>query len=311
MLFAIFLRTLSTWLSRHTPLSTSWALACVVALLVSSIALGVWLRAPRIAAEVEHLVLVLPEAVRELERRGAQYTWGQYLLQEVNVFTGWMPRGDSPLARATGIFSTTLSVLTNVVIILIVGLYLAVDPHPYTRGLVRLVPLGHRPRAHEVLSALGTTLWWWLVDRLFSMTVIGVLSTVALWWLGVPLALTLGILAALLTFIPTIGPVLAMVPPALLAFSQSPRQALYVILVYLGIQAVETYLITPLVQQRAVSLPPVLTIAGLLVGSVLFGFLGLLLAAPLVAVTLVLVRMLYIEDVLGDTEARQQPVDQD
>lgn len=133
------------------------------------------------------------------------------------------------------------------------------------------------------------------------MAVIGVLTTLGLWLLGVPLALTLGILAALLEFIPNFGPILSAVPAVLLALMESPRLALWVILLYLGIQAAESYLITPLVQRRLASLPPVLVIVSQILGGVLFGFLGFALATPLLAFALVLVKRLYIEDRLGDS----------
>jgi predicted PurR-regulated permease PerM len=134
-----------------------------------------------------------------------------------------------------------------------------------------------------------------------SMIVVGLLTAVGLWALGMPLALTLGLLAALLTFIPNLGPTLAVVPAALLALLQSPTKSLYVILLYLVIQAVESYLLIPLVQRQAVSLPPALTITAQVLLGILVGGFGLVLATPLTAAVMVLVRMLYIEDALGDS----------
>jgi predicted PurR-regulated permease PerM len=115
-----------------------------------------------------------------------------------------------------------------------------------------------------------------------------------------PLALTLGLLAGLLSFIPNIGPILSFVPAGLLAIPQGFSQVLYVGLLYIGIQTVESYVITPPMQRRMVSLPPALTISAQVILGVLFGFLGLLLATPLAAAVLVLVKMLYLEDVLGE-----------
>jgi predicted PurR-regulated permease PerM len=131
--------------------------------------------------------------------------------------------------------------------------------------------------------------------------VIGVLTALGLWLLGVELALTLGLLAALLTFIPNLGPVLALVPAVLLALMHSPTRALYVTLLYLAIQTVESYVLTPLVQRRTVSLSPALTITAQVALGVLLGGLGLVLATPLTILLLVLIQMLYIEDTLGDS----------
>lgn len=134
------------------------------------------------------------------------------------------------------------------------------------------------------------------------MIVIGVLTAIGLWLLGVPMAVTLALIAALLTFIPNIGPILAVVPAALLALLQSPMQVVYVCLLYFGIQTFESYLLTPLVQRRTVSLPPALTIFAQVLAAVLLGGLALSLATPMAAALVVLVRMLYLEDVLGDRE---------
>lgn len=132
------------------------------------------------------------------------------------------------------------------------------------------------------------------------MAVIGVLTGFALWMIGVPLALMLGLLAGVLNFVPYIGPLLSFVPAALLALMQAPPLVVWVLALYVAIQALESYLVTPLVAQRSVSLPPALTITAQVLLGVVFGWLGLLLATPLTAVVLVLVQMLYLEDVLGE-----------
>lgn len=213
-----------------------------------------------------------------------------------------MPDRPDVLAKATGVVSNTLGALANVLIVLVFGIYLAADPEVYLGGLARLFPKGRRARVREVLLAVGSTLRWWLIGKFLSMVVIGVLTAIGLWLLGVPMAVTLALIAALLTFIPNIGPILAVVPAALLALLQSPMQVVYVCLLYFGIQTFESYLLTPLVQRRTVSLPPGLTIFAQVLAAVLLGGLALALATPMAAALVVLVRMLYLEDVLGDRE---------
>jgi predicted PurR-regulated permease PerM len=200
----------------------------------------------------------------------------------------------------THIFSTTFGALAGFIVILFIGLYMAVAPTLYTEGVIRLVPIAKRGRAREILQALGHTLRWWLLGRGVSMLMVGLLTAAGLWLIGVPLALTFGLLAALLTFVPYLGPILSAIPPTLLALTQQPQQALYVILLYISIQGVESYLLTPLVQERTVSLPPALTITAEVLSGILLGGLGVILATPLVAAALVLVQMLYIEDTLGE-----------
>ncbi len=132
------------------------------------------------------------------------------------------------------------------------------------------------------------------------MSVVGIATSIGLWSLGIPFAATLGLLSGILTFIPNFGPILAAVPAILLGLSHGPMSALYVTLLYVGIQAVESNLLTPLIQQRNVKLPPVLNVGFQVLLGVLFGVPGLIVAAPLAVVAMVCTRRFYVEDYLGD-----------
>ncbi len=300
VLLAVFLRGLSDVVSTHTPLSAGWAMVVVVVALVAVIAVGGWLLAPLVANQVDQLSAEIPTAAGQLRQRVEHFRWGRRLLAQVPAPADLAPRTGNLVSRVTGVFSTALGALVNSVIVLFTGLYVAAEPGLYRSGLVHLVPVAKRKRAQEILSAVAYALRSWEVGTLISMTVVGVLTWLGLWLLGVPLALTLGLIAGLLEFIPNLGPILSGVPAVLLALVQGPTQALYVVLLYLAIQTFESYLLTPLVQKHAVSLPPALTISVLALGGILFGFLGLLLAVPLAAAAMVAVKMIYVEDILGD-----------
>lgn len=300
VLLAVFLRGLSDLLSKRSNLSAGWSLAIVTLTIVAVLAGTMWLLTPRISAQVDQFSEYLPRAVGQLETRISQYGWGRRMIAEVPNLADVMAGRGGVLARATGVFSGVLGGIVNVLIVLSIGLYLAAEPRLYSNGLVRLVPVRQRPRAREVLDALSHTLWRWLVGRAILMLLNGVLTAFGLWLLGVPLALTLGILAGVMNFVPNIGPVIAGVPAVLIALMQSPQQALYVLILYVVLQSVDGYVLTPLVQRRTVELPPVLTITAQVLLGVLLGTLGLLFATPLTAAALVLVKMLYVEDVLGD-----------
>jgi predicted PurR-regulated permease PerM len=128
----------------------------------------------------------------------------------------------------------------------------------------------------------------------------GGLTTIGLWILGVPLAFTLGVLAGILNFVPNFGPWIAAIPAVLVAFLQGPQQALYVGLLYIALQSIDGYILTPIVDRRSVELPPVLTIVAQVLLGLAFGFVGILLASPLTAVAMILIKTLYVEDLLGD-----------
>jgi predicted PurR-regulated permease PerM len=191
--------------------------------------------------------------------------------------------------------SQTMAVVGGVLLILFMAIYIGAEPDVYRRGLMLLFPLRVRAGSGEVLSAVATVLRKWLVTQLIAMVTIGTVSTIALLILGVKAPFALGLLAGLLEFIPTIGPLLSAVPAIAMGFLDSPEKALTVGLVYWGIQFVENNLLIPLLMKGGVNVPPVLTILAQALLTVLFGFLGLMVAVPLTATVIVVVRMLYVE----------------
>jgi predicted PurR-regulated permease PerM len=198
------------------------------------------------------------------------------------------------------VFSSTVAVLASLILILVVAIYVAAEPELYHRGLLHLFPHAMRHRAGEVLSETATLLRRWLATQLVAMVTIGMLTTVALLWLGVRAAVGLGIIAGLLEFIPYVGPILSAVPAVAMGFLTSPQTALYVVLAYTAIQQTESHILIPLLMKRGLDLPPVVTIVAQTVMGLVFGFLGLLVAMPLVGVAMVLIKMLYVQDVVGD-----------
>jgi predicted PurR-regulated permease PerM len=187
------------------------------------------------------------------------------------------------------------NVLSFAVVIIIATVYAVAQPAPLINGFVALFPAGRRQRVREILREVYETLQRWFLGQLASMTIIGVLSTVALSLIGIPFALLLGILSGLVSFIPFVGPAISVIPPILLALLGDPIDALWVVLAYVVIQTVESYLVYPLVMSRAVSLHPAVVMFALLIMGTLFGFVGVLLAVPLVTALHVLLRELWIE----------------
>ncbi len=196
--------------------------------------------------------------------------------------------------------SSTVAVLTGLFLILILSIYIGSNPGLYHKGLLHLFPHAARPRAKQVLTAVGITLRRWLMAQLVAMLVIGTVTTITLKLLGIKAALPLGIIAGLLEFIPMVGPILSAVPAVAMGFLDSPQKALFVVLAYVGIQFFENHFLIPMLMKEGVDLPPVVTIIGLAMMSVVFGFLGMLVAVPLLAAVMVTVKLLYVEDVVGD-----------
>jgi len=199
-----------------------------------------------------------------------------------------------------GFLSSTISVFAGLVLILVLSIYIGADPDTYHDGLMKLFPRPWRNRAGEVLTAISLALRKWLVTQLIAMMVIGVVSTIVLLILGVNAAVPLGVIAGLLEFVPTVGPILSALPAIAMGFVDSPQKALAVIVAYIAIQQMENYLLIPFLMREGVDLPPALTIIAQAVMALIFGFLGLLCAVPLLAASMVAVKMLYVQDVVGE-----------
>ena len=204
---------------------------------------------------------------------------------------------------ATQIGMVALGVATNVLLLVVIGLFLAAAPATYREGLVQLVPIRHRPRAEQVLFRLASALRWWLLGQMVSMVVLGVATAIGLRLFSVPFWLPLALITAVFTFVPFIGPLAAGVLVVGVSLGQGLETALWVMVLFLVLQNVEGLFLTPMIQQRAVRIPPAVLIGTQVVLGALLGIPGLILAAPIAAAGLVLVKMLYVEDALGDRPA--------
>jgi len=193
------------------------------------------------------------------------------------------------------VISSTLAVAAGIVLVLFLAIYLAIDPGIYRRGLLYLVPPETRPRADKMLGAIATTLRKWLVTQLIAMIVIGVVTTSVLLALKVRAAIPLGILAGLLEFVPTLGPILSAIPAIAMGFVDSPEKALFVTIAYVGIQFIENHLLIPILMKEGIDLPPALTIVAQALMAIVFGILGLLVAVPLLATVMIGARMVTSE----------------
>jgi len=196
--------------------------------------------------------------------------------------------------------SSTFEVVAGLLLVIFMSIYIAVDPRLYRNGMLHLVPHQGRERAGEVLSAIAVVLRKWLVTQLIAMVAIFAVTTIVLFALRVKAALALGVIAGFFEFIPTIGPILSSLPGIAMGFLDSPEKAAYVAVAYMGVQFLENHLLIPLLMKGGVDLPPALTVITQALMALLFGFLGLMCAVPLLAASVVAVKMLYVESVEGD-----------
>ncbi len=289
VLVAIFLRTCACAVHKRTGVSAGWSLAVVIAAILITLGGIGWFLAPSISQELGELKRRLPLAFDHAVEWIREQPLGKALIEQSAESGGHVQNASGAVAKASQVFSNTFEAVGAVILVLFIGIYLAANPMAYIGLLLKATPRNYRFVAKRVLVQCNRTLRSWLLGQLVCMIAIGVCTGIGLHFLGVPLAGALGVLAGLLEFIPTIGPILSAVPAVLLSFVESPTKALYVVILFVVVQFIENHTLVPLVQSKAIDLPPVVLILALLLFGTLFGFLGLFLATPMAAVIAVMI----------------------
>ncbi|MCG4255670.1 AI-2E family transporter [Acetobacter senegalensis] len=293
-LFAVVLHGLSRILVKHLHLRYGWALSTVTLGLIGAVVLLIWGSGPAIVSEASRLQDALHQQESSLRATLESNPTGQMILNYLPSSLGGKQGGGSSLASIgsriagsmTGIVGSAFGVLGTIVVILIAGLYFAMSPTLYANGALRLVPVPQRPRAKALMLRAGQSLWAWVAGQSLDMLVVGTLSGIGLWFIGVPLALALGVLAGLCNFIPYIGAIMGAVPALLLALSLGTRETIMVAALYSVIQFVEGNILAPVIQRHAVQMPPAITILSQTLFGAILGFPGLIFASPLTAALL-------------------------
>jgi predicted PurR-regulated permease PerM len=298
IVLAMVLRVLSDPISRHTGIGLRLSLAIVVLALFTVFGLAGWLFGDRLSQQIGEISTRLPKAWESVRAFMEQSKLGRYVLNSLGTSLGTAGGGTVGLA---GLAKTTFGAITDGIIIFALGLYLAARSRSYLDGVVKLVPPRGRPRTAAALEESGRALRRWLFGQGIAMLTVGVLTGIGLWILGIPMALSLAMLAGLLEFVPFFGPIASAVPAVLIAFAKSPADALYVLILYVVVHQLEGDALIPIIQEWSVKLPPLLAILSVVVFGYLFGIPGVVVATPLMVVGMVLVRTLYIEGTLGDT----------
>jgi predicted PurR-regulated permease PerM len=278
---------------RWTPLSHRWALAVVGLVLLGLLATLVWQMGSQIAGQIAMLSQQLSAAIEVIENN-------------LGISVENMVRG-GPDGRAVGgllgsllsLGMTVAGALAGLLLAVIAGFFLAADPEKYLKGTLKLLPQQHHEHVEDALRAAGRGLKLWLLAQLVSMAFIGILVWLGTWIIGLPAPLALGLFAGVVEFIPYLGPWLGAAPAVILAFAVGGDTLLWTVLLFVAIQQIESNLIAPLIQQEMAEIPAALLLFAVVAIGLLFGFVGLIVAAPLTVVTYVLVAKLYVRDTLG------------
>jgi predicted PurR-regulated permease PerM len=302
VLLAVVLRALADLVHRGTGMRRRWAVLLVAAVLVAAALAAALGLAPTIADQARQLVERLPSVVDEAKRRLGEYPWVLELWNHVSSEVS-VPDPGNTVGLAGRILGGISSALGYAGLALVGALFLALEPELYRRGFLRLVPVRHRAFADGLLDEIEEVILHWLGGQLILMAAIGVLVGIGLWAIGVPYALALGLFAGLVEFIPYLGPIMSAAVAILVALGTDPTLALWTLGLFIVVQQSENNILQPLVQRQAVEIPPVLLMVVLFGMGLLFGVPGVLVATPLLAVVLVLVKRIYVEAMLERREA--------
>jgi len=307
VLLAILLRAPADWLTARCGVSERWSLALVGVVILAVLVAGAVLFGQGIVAQSLQLADRIPEIIEALKQKLGESELGTRVLalaESSGLFAG----GDGQfIGRGLGLIGSTFGAIANVIIVVFFAVFMAAQPRPYVEGALFLVPRRHRERGREVIREIGQVLRRWLVGQSLLSACVALLTGAGLMLLGAPFAIALGLLAGLMEFVPYIGPFVAAAPAILVGFADGPQLALKVALLFLFIQSLESYVLAPLIQHKAVYLPPAVILFAQVLMGVIVGALGVAVATPLAAAVMVAVSMLYVEDALGDKNAKVTP----
>ena len=304
VVFATAINQIVRFLHKKFNLERKTAIAIAVTGVLTFIVGFIALVIPPFIDQFQELIMLIPVGLEQLNN------WDEWLsnllpnnlLEEVKGLESLTQNLQSFIDQFIGnffdLFSSTLEIVVNSLLVIVVTIMLLSNPTPYRQMFLLMFPVFYRQRVQTILKKCERNLGGWAIGILFNMAIIAILSGIGLLLLGVRLPLANSLLAGMLTFIPNLGPVLSVVPPAAMALIDAPWKALAVVILYIVIQQIESNILTPIVMHKQVSLLPAVTLLSQVAFAVFFGILGLFLALPITVVAQVWIKEVVVKDIL-------------
>jgi predicted PurR-regulated permease PerM len=289
-LIAIYFHGLADLIQRKTRIKKKLSLLISIAGTIMILFGLTWVVGSKIQRQVTELSTTLPKTLNTAKAKIAETPVGQKLIKYTS--------GDNSqklMDTANNLFSTSFGVLGDVYIIAFLCIFFTADPTPYKKGILFLFPVDKKKTGSVILTRINHSLKGWLKSILISMLLITILISISLTALGMPATITLGIITGLLEVIPNFGPIIAMIPGVLLAFTISTKMAIFVALIYIAAQTIVASIVTPLLQNKIINLPPALTLMSQLIMGALSGVMGIILAVPILSIIIILLDELYLK----------------
>ncbi len=294
ILGALLLTMLAENFTRWTPLPHGLAILASVLVIVAVCGIVVWLFGAQVTGQLVDVFERVRDAEQQISQQLAQNQASGLAHRLISSATGLI--GDMLAYTA----STLMSLVEGVLIVVISAIYLAAEPETYRRGLVLLFPPSLHPWADSTIGTIRESLRLWLLGQLVLMLVTGVLSFLAVWAIGLPSPIGLGVIAGITEIVPYVGPFIGGIPALLVAITLGVWPTIWTLLAYIGVHIVEGYLMAPLIQRRFVHIPPAVMLIGITAMSLIWGFVGVLFAAPLTVALFVAVKLFYVRQTLDE-----------
>jgi predicted PurR-regulated permease PerM len=288
-LIAVYFHGLADLIMRKTKLKKRASLAVSIAATTIILVGLTWIIGAKIQRQVVELSSSLPQTIHAARSKMAVTPIGEKILQYTSG-----NNSQKMIDTATNFFNTSFGVLGDLYIIIFLSIFFTSDPTLYRQGILFLFPPEKKKTGKIIISRISTSLKGWLKSILISMVLITILIWISLSFLGMPATMVLGMITGLLEVIPNFGPIIAMIPGVLLAFTISTKIAILVALIYIAAQTIVASIVTPLLQKKIINLPPALTLISQLIMGTLSGVMGIILAVPLLSIIIILVDELYI-----------------
>lgn len=250
----------------------------------------------QLADEFDTIQKSIPPAIDRVEAQLDEFGLGNQAREMFRQGSGDI---SSLASRVGGFAMTATNGIANFVLVFVGAIFIASDPAVYRRGLLLLMPQRAEAPMDAALDDASRGLRGWMMGQAVSSLVVALLTGGGLWMLGVPASGGLGVIAGLLDVIPMVGPIIAGVPAVMLAFTVSPTTALWTIGLFLVVQQLQGNFLQPMIQKQAVDVPPAVLLFAVVAAGLVFGFMGVLLSAPLTVVIYVMVQRIYVKNLLG------------
>ena len=297
-LIAIMVQGLANLVHRYLRVPRRGALPVVLVLLFLLGGLLVWLTGSRVSEQFSQFTDMIPTSKARLDELLRRYTWGRFILDIMKATKFDMTEGMKIFTSITRIATSAVNIIVSIVVVMFTAVYFSLNPDIYIRGMVALVPKAKSPRFGEVLEETASTLRYWMLGQGAAMLAMAILTSLGLWLGGVPLAFLLGLITGLFNIVPYLGAILGAVPGALVALTVDMDTVIYALAVYFVVHQLDGYIISPIVQTKAIRLPPGLILLAVVAFGLIFGLMGVLVATPLTVVAIVWIKLLYIHDTL-------------